>query len=69
MLNGGNEKIDDQKTDEHSLDLEQTETPDSGPMLETEHVLDDNDGQPVRAKRTRKPPGHLRFYYRPYTAG
>ena len=58
----GDETIDGQKTDEHSLEPEQTATPDSGPMVETEHALDDDDGQPVRSRRTRKPPGHLQDF-------
>ena len=60
MLVDGDGTIDGQKTDEHSLEPEQAATPKSGPMVETEHVLDDDDGQPVRPKRTRKPPDYLR---------
>ena len=57
----GDGTIDCQKTDEHSLEPEQTASPDSGPTMEKEHVLDD-DGQLVRSKRTRKLPGHLRDF-------
>ena len=58
----GDGTIDDQKTDEHSLKPDQTATPDSGPTVKTEHVLDDDDGQSVRPKRTLKPPDHLRDF-------
>ena len=59
-MRSADETIDGQKTDEHSLELEETATPDSRPTVKTKHVLDDDDRLPVRPKRTRKPPGHLR---------
>ena len=54
--------IDGQKMDENSLDPEQTATLDSGLTMETDHTIDDDNGQPVRPKRTRKPPSHLRHF-------
>ena len=52
----GDGTIDSQRMDEHSLEPEQTAKPDSGPTVETDHVLDYDYGQPVRPKLTRRPP-------------